>query len=149
MKTKVCSRCKQEKSKSEFFLSRRAKDSLQDWCKTCKLSYQRSPTGKESKKKSGKKYRQSPAGREAQKKSDKKQRLKFPEKEKARQAVKYAVGIGGLIRPWYCELCFITCQPEAHHLDYSKPLEVEWLCFDCHKKLHKREDVMEFIREVG
>ena len=94
-------------------------------------------------------YRRSLSGKESQRKSDTRCRLKYPEKEKARQAVKYAVSTGRLIRLWYCERCFITCQSEAHHLDYSKPLEVEWLCFDCHKKLHKREDVMEFISEVG
>jgi hypothetical protein len=25
---------------------------------------------------------------------------------------------------------------EAHHTDYSRPLEVEWLCVSCHRNHH-------------
>lgn len=41
----------------------------------------------------------------------------------------------GLIkRPDACEGCGDTDQkPQAHHYDYSRPLEVEWLCGTCHR----------------
>ncbi len=154
MIVKTCSKCKIGKLITAFSPDPRHVDGLQSQCKACKKIYrvahkEEIAEYRRGHRKEAASYRRSPAGKKTQKKSDKKCRLKYPEKEKARQAVKYAVRTGRLIRPWYCELCFITCQPEAHHLDYSKPLEVEWLCFDCHKKLHKRENVMEFIREVG
>ena len=43
---------------------------------------------------------------------------------------------GRLIRPKQCSLCFVPCKPVAHHPDYSKPLEVVWVCRKCHSILH-------------
>ena len=28
---------------------------------------------------------------------------------------------------------------EAHHADYSKPLEIEWVCHRCHVRRHRRD----------
>lgn len=35
MKSKTCSKCKEEKSESDFYLSSKATDRLQSWCKEC------------------------------------------------------------------------------------------------------------------
>jgi hypothetical protein len=35
-----------------------------------------------------------------------------------------------------CEACGIRVPLEAHHEDYSKLLEVRWLCRPCHRKRH-------------
>ena len=41
--------------------------------------------------------------------------------------------------------------PDPHNEDYSKPLEVVWLCKSCHKRLHlgliTRERVRQIIRD--
>lgn len=34
-----------------------------------------------------------------------------------------------------CTLCGSE-QTEKHHEDYDKPLEIEWLCRDCHLEYH-------------
>ena len=39
-------------------------------------------------------------------------------------------------RPNNCEVCGKLCKVVAHHSDYSKPYDVEWLCHSCHKRLH-------------
>jgi hypothetical protein len=63
-----------------------------------------------------------------------KRRAKFPEKDAARQKVGRAVRSGKLIRPDYCTVCGRQGKVEAHHTDYSRPLDVQWLCFVCHRE---------------
>jgi len=29
---------------------------------------------------------------------------------------------------------------EAHHDDYSKPLDIQWMCTSCHKRHHAKLD---------
>jgi hypothetical protein len=58
---------------------------------------------------------------------------RYPEKKNAWNLVYKAVRSGRLIRPTGCSRCGKRCKPEAHHPDYSKPLEVVWLCEVCHK----------------
>jgi hypothetical protein len=55
-----------------------------------------------------------------------------PEKAKARVAVAECLRRGWLIRPEVCQSCGDPGEIEAHHDDYSKPLEVRWLCKSCH-----------------
>ena len=61
-------------------------------------------------------------------------RLRSPEKFVARSAVSNALRDGRITRK-PCESCGDP-DTQAHHPDYSKPLEVNWLCFQCHRKLH-------------
>jgi hypothetical protein len=55
----------------------------------------------------------------------------------ARKAVQEAVRRGRLIR-LPCEVCGST-KSAGHHDDYSKPLEVRWLCRVHHDELHAAE----------
>jgi hypothetical protein len=50
-----------------------------------------------------------------------------------------AVRDGALQRPDTCDLCGGS-KPriEAHHRDYSKPLEVDWVCTPCHNALDEQ-----------
>jgi hypothetical protein len=41
----------------------------------------------------------------------------------------------GIIKKAPCARCG-NVESQAHHGDYSKPLEVIWLCRSCHLKLH-------------
>ncbi|EYD75853.1 hypothetical protein Rumeso_02635 [Rubellimicrobium mesophilum DSM 19309] len=43
----------------------------------------------------------------------------------------------GLIQPQPCSVCG-EAKAEAHHDDYSRPLDVTWLCRRHHKQLHAR-----------
>ena len=57
------------------------------------------------------------------------------EKHYAREQVAYALKTGKLVKG-PCEICGTTKQVEGHHEDYSKPLDVNWLCMPDHKKWH-------------
>ena len=43
---------------------------------------------------------------------------------------------GTLIRPTVCSECGQGGKIYGHHTDYTKPLEVVWLCVKCHIKAH-------------
>jgi len=51
----------------------------------------------------------------------------------AQLAVHYALKIGKILRK-PCEVC--GSHAEAHHEDYSQPLDVRWLCSTHHKRIH-------------
>jgi hypothetical protein len=59
--------------------------------------------------------------------------------KRATLAVQYALRTGKLRRPDVCSECSKGCKPDAAHRDYSKPLEVRWLCRSCHRKWDQSE----------
>ena len=63
-------------------------------------------------------------------------RLLHPEQWAARQAVAQALIKGKLVTPDACERCGDSEPLQAHHADYTKKLEVRWLCRPCHNIVH-------------
>lgn len=59
---------------------------------------------------------------------------KYPEKTAARNAVSNAVR-DGLLHKRPCERCG-SFDSEGHHDDYSRPLDVQWLCPKHHAERH-------------
>lgn len=65
-----------------------------------------------------------------------------PEQKAAYDAVRRATHKGILNKPANCERCGAPDRPASdgrttlhgHHADYSKPLDLEWLCAACHRK---------------
>ena len=124
-KMKYCPKCKMEKELSDFRKNRSRKDGLKCWCRDCCQEDDR-------------KYQHTEAGRRAKRKSDRNQRQLHSRKIEARSAVNNAIATGKLTRPSICESCFGEHFVEGHHEDYSKPLDVEWLCTECHIDLHRK-----------
>ncbi len=66
-----------------------------------------------------------------------------------------AIRRGELVRPSACEKCQEPARPEigqrgritAHHEDYTKPLEVIWLCHECHKSADVARRDAEWLRK--
>ena len=61
-----------------------------------------------------------------------------PDKYAAHRIVEIAKG-SGLLKEQPCEVCGAAHAIHAHHEDYSKPLDVKWLCAKHHGELHGRQ----------
>lgn len=70
-----------------------------------------------------------------------KNKEKLIPQRKAHQLVMFAVRLGLLKRPDKCEVCSSDIRVEGHHDDYTKPLEVRWLCKVCHHQADKERRI--------
>ena len=57
-------------------------------------------------------------------------------KRQAHVDLNNALKLGKIVKPATCSKCS-AARPEAHHPDYSKPLEVVWLCRIHHVEAHR------------
>lgn len=72
-----------------------------------------------------------------------------PDIERAHQAVARAIQRGELTRPDTCSECGREARIIAHHEDYSKPLDVQWLCPQCHQKRGKEVSHWKTLLKAG
>lgn len=63
---------------------------------------------------------------------------KNKEKRRAHVILRRAILSGNLMRPESCSECYKKCKPDGHHHDYSKPLDVIWICRACHSRKSPR-----------
>jgi len=116
----ICSFCKKE---SPFMIKHSGDDSRQYYCcRSCNTSRARE-------------YRKSPRGKKAIRLAVYKSIKNNPEKQKARQVV-YRNKLSGRLIRLPCRVCG-NKESEAHHADYSRPLDVDWLCRTCHSNTHR------------
>lgn len=80
-----------------------------------------------------KEYAQTPEGKAAHRRAHQASYLRYPERKKATETVSNAVRDGRLQKQpcWVCGE-----QAQAHHPDYSRPLDVVWLCVSHHRQAH-------------
>ena len=87
-----------------------------------------------------KKYQATDAGKKSMRLAREKWMNEKPESRAAHIILGNAVRGGRVIKPTKCEKC--GCIPKrrnlhAHHNDYTKPIDVIWLCSQCHSDHHK------------
>lgn len=149
---KPCRKCGVIKSLSEFHKHKQMGDGHLHTCKECNKAYMREAHAKKmldsgwvilERARCRIKERQAIAsGRRKKLTPEQKQKamtnykLKFPEKERAHDRVAKALASGKLNRH-PCAVCGAKAQ--AHHADYSKPLDVMWLCPKHHAEQHVKE----------
>ena len=132
---KKCSSCNGEKSESEFQIRRASKDGLTASCKECLRARDaaRYPKEREARLLQSKAYMSTPRGKAVHKKAIK----AWQEKNAIRRAAHVIFGNAiknGKIMKQPCFVC--GKKAEAHHPDYSRPLDVVWLCPTHHKEVH-------------
>lgn len=138
--SKPCIECGRELPKSEFYQHAMMDDGHLNKCKGCVREYQRQRHHEKM---------QDPEWRERERERSREKFARLgdtwaktdPVKKAANTAVGSAVKRGDLIPADACEDCghdFSEFRREAHHEDYDKPLDVEWLCSLCHGKRHRK-----------
>lgn len=81
-------------------------------------------------------YQKSAKGKAVRRASSERSKRNYPEKASAHAAVRQAIKSGLLHKASSCAKCGSHQHIQGHHDDYSKPLEVTWLCVPCHVRLH-------------
>lgn len=118
---KTCAKCNKSKELTEFHRYHTRKDGRFPYCKDCNNAIR---------SKSGYVYVNRKAYYEVEE-----NKLK----EKTRQNTRIALKKGIIKRQTSCQVCGTTKNIQCHHLDYSDPLKVEWLCpshhYDADKNL--------------
>lgn len=134
---KVCRSCQNLKPLSDYYKHSQMFDGHLNKCKECvkkRVSlYSKTPAGKAVERKRQKTKKR----RDWQVKYMRKRRKLEPLKYEARTAVNNAIRDGRLSKG-VCEVCG-SSNTQAHHEDYTKPLDIIWLCFPCHKKAHQNK----------
>lgn len=79
-----------------------------------------------------KKYRSTEEGRKRMNAAVARSIKKLQYKQDARMTLNLAVKSGKVDRPSKCPQCNKKRKVEGHHKDYSKPLDVKWICRPCY-----------------
>lgn len=124
--TSKCGRCKTIKPITEFHRNRHTANGINNWCGECRRSATKVS-------KSTPKHRLT---RNAYARQYKKHRRGESNKIKIRGLAQTALKQGRLTKQ-PCIVCATTVNVQAHHSDYSKPLDVDWLCTKHHATWHK------------
>ena len=154
-----CSTCKQEKNLTEFHRNKNMPSGHSYTCKACvkiyKVEYLKRPEAREKHYKRCKKYMKTKKGLEAQRRYQRSEKGKLAAVKHRKTAGYKKLRISRnkknilsgkskiqkmaqrklVKKP--CEKCGTTKMIHGHHEDYSKPLEVVWLCPLHHAMRHK------------
>ena len=133
---KTCFKCKRKLPISEFYRHPRMGDGHLGKCKDCTKAdsqghYWKDPSARSEYEKVRYNF---PERKEKAREYQRKKRAANPAKYHVHCLVSRALKSGKLTKQ-PCEVCGKD-KVEAHHDDYSKPLNVRWLCFLHHRMLH-------------
>ena len=132
---KMCSSCSETKDVSMFQKRSMSKDGLTAACKKC-LSARDKSRDSQERRKARYAYAKTERGIETRRRGRKAWEERNPDKRACHVITGNAIR-RGRITNGPCSICCSTTNIEAHHNDYAKPLDVIWLCRQCHADHHK------------
>lgn len=148
----TCKCCGKEKDNSMFYKHPNSATGFDSSCKECrkeKVRQNRINKAEYYREYDKKRFKNDPRVKERHarymstergKQKAKEARIRFqnrnPVKRAAHVILGNAVRSGNVKKPSACEDCGSTGKIHGHHDDYSKPLDVRWLCPACHRKWH-------------
>lgn len=149
---KVCRECKASKALSEFYKHAAMQDGHLNKCIPCVLArvkkhrevnlekvreFDRQRSKELHRVEARNLYAKTDAGKQAKKRAMSAYYKKYPMKYAARVITGNAIRDGKLFPEIKCLVCNSSTKIEGHHDDYTKPLDVRWLCESCHKEWHR------------
>jgi len=152
---KVCRDCQIEKSFDEFYKHPKMFDGHLNKCIACVKSrvtkhrqanidaireYDKKRSKNPHRVQAKKDYAQTEQGKLAKKKATQTYKAKHPMRYAAHIIVNNAIRDKKLIAEKNCSVCSSTINIEGHHDDYTKPMDVRWLCEKCHKEWYKNNE---------
>ncbi len=154
---KRCSRCSGEKPLTEFYADKRARDGRSSRCKAChcaaakdyntknasavrvrKAKYNDRNADHEAERKRAYNARHRDRDRESKKARLRRYRAENRLANQAHDLLQNARQRGEATAPDHCERCGKAGDLQGHHDDYTKPLDVAWICARCHGAEHRR-----------
>jgi hypothetical protein len=156
METKICNRCKKEYPVDCFYFKDKEHKCRRWRCKYCevkdKVEYAKNLTWEEKIKRLESKARSYEKHKDEYNKKKNKRRhehleemrikkAEYRERNKwkgiwqARNSTQYIISKFN-IRPSVCPICWQQWKIQAHHIDYSEPTKIYFVCFNCHMKIH-------------
>lgn len=133
---KICKGCGITKALTEFYKHPETADGYMAKCKECKKNQSKSirQANPNYYRAYDRERNKEPERAAKHKERTKRYKKENPDKTSAHKKVQRALKRGTLVKG-VCEICG-EYKTEAHHEDYSKPLNVKWLCSPCHHRLH-------------
>lgn len=132
---KMCNTCTNVKSEDNFHKRKASIDGLSSRCKSCQRAYDKARSKDTDREEARRAYAQTDDGRLAGNRAKAEYRKRNPLKSRAHCLVYRAIK-GGKLTMLPCEVCQDK-ETQAHHDDYSKPLNIRWLCSLHHIEWHK------------
>lgn len=134
MMERICNNCRAKKDIGMFYKWSRGPDGYRVSCKECTNAQNAKSSIKNPAAVLRAKSKYKELHKEDAVENCAKYRKGNPIKYNAHKKVHVAVRNGTLVRK-SCEVCGST-KTVAHHDDYSKPLDVRWLCSSHHREWH-------------
>lgn len=132
----TCSTCKENKLSNDFY--KRADGTLFKKCKDCTREKAKQYRDNNPDKLKEERERNKDNYNAAKRKWDRGNKDRVKTANTASKSLHYALKTEKVTKGEKCEFCGVEDKPlDGAHYDYSKPLEVKWLCKSCHVRWDK------------